>query len=79
MTEKRLNHLILLHSYKQRTDEVNITEVAEDFVERTERWSEFFVFFFNVKLSYIKIKHILSKGAQPLPQQSLGGGEAKAH
>ena len=30
--------------------------------------------YFNVKLSSIKIKNILGNGAQPLFQQSLGGG-----
>ena len=47
-------------------------EVAEDFVECNERRSELSAYF-NVKLSYIKINNILSKGPQPLPQWSLEG------
>ena len=74
ITEKCLNHLILLRSYKQHTDEVNITEVAEDFVECKEDEVNFLCFF--LMSSCLKIKHILSKRGQPLPQQSLEGAKA---
>ena len=42
MTEKRLNHLILLHSHKHRTDEVSVVEVAKEFSLRNDRRKEFF-------------------------------------
>ena len=42
MTEKRLNHLILLHSHKHRTDEVSAVEVAKEFSLRNDKSKEFF-------------------------------------
>lgn len=48
MTEKRLNHLILLHSHKQRTDDINVLDIAKEFIQRNERRSKYFgVFKFN--------------------------------
>ena len=31
MTQKRLNHIILLHAHKQRTDDLDLVKVAQDF------------------------------------------------
>ena len=42
MTEKRLNHLILLHSHKHRTDELSVVEVAKEFSLRNDRCNDFF-------------------------------------
>ena len=42
MTEKCLNHLILLHSLKQRTDEIDLYKAAKEFVQRNSRRFEFF-------------------------------------
>ena len=42
MTEKRLNHLIIVHSHKQRTDDIDILTVAREFSQRNDRRSEFF-------------------------------------
>ncbi len=42
MTQQRLNHLVLLHTHHQRTDDLNLLEVAHDFVSRNSRRKEFF-------------------------------------
>ena len=31
MTQNRLNHIVLLHTHKHRTDQLDLTEVASDF------------------------------------------------
>ena len=42
MTQKRLNHVILLHTHKQRTDDLNLIKVAQDFATVNNRRRAFF-------------------------------------
>jgi hypothetical protein len=37
MTQKRLNNVMILHVHKDRTDEVNLTEIAKQFVHNERR------------------------------------------
>ena len=37
MTQARLNHLITLHVHKDRTDSLNLTEIANEFTSRNEK------------------------------------------
>ena len=37
MTQKRLNHVILLHTYKRTVVEINLQQIAQDFVSRNSR------------------------------------------
>ena len=76
MTEKHLNHLILLRSYKQCTDEVDITEVAEDFVERKERRSEFFLCILMSSCLILKSNIYLARGLSPYFNNHWGGAKA---
>ena len=42
MTEKRYNNLLILHVHKHKTDELNLTDIAKEFVNRNERRINFF-------------------------------------
>ena len=42
MTQKRLNHTMLMHAHKQRTDSLNITEIAQAFVNTNDRRMSYF-------------------------------------
>ena len=42
MTQERLNHVIMLHAHKNRTDEIELTEIAKEFVSFNERSVGFF-------------------------------------
>jgi len=42
MGQSRLNHVIILHVHKQRTDDLDICEVAKDFVSKNNRRQEYF-------------------------------------
>ena len=42
MTQERLNHVILLHTHKDKTDEIDLTEIAKDFISSNERRIGFF-------------------------------------
>lgn len=42
MTQKRLNHVILLHTHKQRTDDLDLVSIARDFTEANSRRKAFF-------------------------------------
>ena len=42
MTQKRLNHLILLHTFKKNVSEMNLYQIAGDFVSRNSRRTQFF-------------------------------------
>ena len=55
MTEKRLNHLILLHSHKHRTDELSVVEVAKELSLRNDRRKEFFGNFWHYKQSIVQL------------------------
>ena len=37
MSQTRLNHLMLLHIHKDRTDELNICDIAKEFIEVNDR------------------------------------------
>ena len=42
MTQKTLNNLLILHVHKDRTDEISLSEVLNDFVSKGERRSNVF-------------------------------------
>lgn len=42
MTQQRLNHVLLLHSHKTRTDAINLVQLAAKFVSVNERRGEYF-------------------------------------
>lgn len=42
MTQKRLNHVILLHTHKKNTSDLNLYQIAQDFVSRNSRRVQFF-------------------------------------
>ena len=42
MTQERLNNLLLLHVHKDRTDELNLIEIAQSFVDVNDRRKLFF-------------------------------------
>ena len=42
MTQKRLNHVILLHIHKQRADYLHLISIARDFTEANSRRKAFF-------------------------------------
>ena len=42
MMQKRLNHIVLLHTHQQRTDELELLQIAQDFVTRNSRRKHFF-------------------------------------
>lgn len=43
MTQKRLNHVIL-HTHKEQTDEIDLTDIAKKFVNCNDRRLSFFGF-----------------------------------
>ena len=45
MTQKRLNHLVLLHTHHQRNDDLNLLQIAQDFASRNGRRIIFFANF----------------------------------
>ena len=42
MTQKRLNHVVLLNTYKEQVDEISILDIAKEFISRNERRVDFF-------------------------------------
>ena len=42
MSQNRLNHIIILHTHKSYTDNLNITDIAREFVACNERRQSFF-------------------------------------
>ena len=42
MTQKRLNHLILMHVHKDKTDELDLSSIAREFVSANERRQNYF-------------------------------------
>ena len=49
MTQEQLNHVMLLHMYKDCTDNINLLETAKEFVsfndKRLNIWVDFWVVF----------------------------------
>ena len=41
MTQRRLNHLMLLHVHKDKTDNIDLKEISNDFVCNENRLSVF--------------------------------------
>ncbi len=35
MSQSRLNHLMLLHCHKERTSNIDLTQIAKDFIDKT--------------------------------------------
>ena len=52
MSQKRLNHLVLLHVHKSLTDAIDLQSIAVEFINRNDRRLGFFGHFKNV---YVKI------------------------
>ena len=42
MTQKRLNHVMLLHIYKEKVDQLDLKEIAKSFIEANARRKAFF-------------------------------------
>ena len=42
MTQKRLNHLIVMHIHKERTDQLDLSSIAKEFVSVNERRKSYF-------------------------------------
>ena len=42
MSQKRLNHLMLLHVHKNDTDKLDLIDVANDFIDGSEHRKHFF-------------------------------------
>lgn len=42
MTQRRLNHIALLHTHKNRTDNINLKDIAEQFISVNERCNAYF-------------------------------------
>ena len=42
MTDKRYNNLMILHIHKEKTDALNLTDIAKQFVQANERRMRFF-------------------------------------
>ena len=42
MTQDRLNNVMLLHAHKQRTDNLNLQEIATNFACRNKRRRNYF-------------------------------------
>ena len=42
VTQQRLNHLMVLHMHKERTDKIDIVSVANEFVAQREHRSSIF-------------------------------------
>ena len=42
MTQSRLNHLLILHCHKDRTDSLSLTECLQEFVDCRERRTDVF-------------------------------------
>ena len=42
MTQSCLNHLLILHCHKDRTDSLDLTECLQEFVDGRERRSDVF-------------------------------------
>lgn len=47
MSQERLNHVTILHTHKDRIDQVKLEEIAEEFVTFNERRLQFFGHFIN--------------------------------
>ena len=45
MSQKRLNHVIILHTHKQRTDDLDLYEIAKEFASANSRRQDFFGLF----------------------------------
>ena len=42
MTQQRLNHCLILHVHREKTDNLNLTEVAQEFIETNDGRKGFF-------------------------------------
>ena len=42
MTQKRLNHVTIVHTHKKRTDDLNLLDIAKQFICGNERRANFF-------------------------------------
>ena len=45
MMQERLNHVMLLHTHKDHTDNINLLEIAKEFVSFNDRQIHFLVIF----------------------------------
>ena len=57
MTQKRLNHFLLLHIHRIQTNALDLLGVAEESISRNSRREEYFVTIVSI-LTYISTFHI---------------------
>ena len=48
MTQQRLNHCMLLHIHQDKTDTLNLHDIAEEFVQKDERRIGYFGHFESI-------------------------------
>ena len=54
-TQKRLNHTMLLHCHKARTDQLDLLKIAKEFVAKNSRRKEFFGSFDYLLFSFFNV------------------------
>ena len=62
MSQQRLNHVMLLHIHKERTDNINLTVIAKEFTAVNERRRTFLVTlnnFYSTKLVEFHFKFVI--------------------
>lgn len=42
MSQERLNHCLILHVHREKTDDLSLPEIAQEFVSRNERRISYF-------------------------------------
>ena len=47
MTQQRLNHIMLLHTHKDRTDDITLLDIAKDFISFNDRRVHFLAILIN--------------------------------
>eukprot|EP00118_Oscarella_pearsei_P023766 m.288913 g.288913 ORF g.288913 m.288913 type:complete len:207 (+) comp40709_c0_seq7:2098-2718(+) len=63
MPQRRLNNMVLLHLHKERTDKLDLSEIAKNFISKNRRRTDFLV---NCEVSKICLCGTLSLSLSPL-------------
>ena len=65
MAQERLNHVMLLHTHKDHTDNINLLEIAKEFVSLNDRYD--LIFWSFLMFNYITQPNIRSTSPPPPP------------